>query len=584
MGKFMRKCSEAVLELLRQEAFEMEFATYDEPWPPSDEIYSSVYSSFANQLFELYGPSTLIASANQVRNGPKPIVKYTLGQRSETQTLNPNETGIGSVSSVVDWLIKQTGGTGSGLASGIKQWRCETPDGLMFLVPYIVKRHPHIKKATADEENARRFYVDRPADREGFMLTCPIVIPTKAGSLSSPLVDADTYFISAWLIAISGEGLLKDIAEVRNSLESLSILFQMSWGYPELVEERKRAARAIAENEVKAREMEVQVRNLAKLKRAAETAQKLSEGLHPLFEQAQYLQRLLVPRPFGLLATYRPASKYIPNTDNEIFYDDLRFMHVWTHEKIALEPNFFRAQFSCILLSYLGEPLPEKWSDSEMPWCKLHNRKLEIPLFSTDFAGTVRKVESECAHSPHHRTRSQVTWTKEDAKSYDILKGCFYYPFKMKHGGVEQQKLTGPLLVLWALERQAILKDQNNFWGVNAVKGKGWPDCRILVGIHGIALGWEEGQPPRAVVSLKGTSQSGGCDGAEITISGFDDEAISKMSEMMGHGSSHDFLEEHLAKRLGDTETYIAIIQGFGGRISFDKANKTAIIKISVEQ
>jgi hypothetical protein len=221
-------------------------------------------------------------------------------------------------------------------------------------------------------------------------------------------------------------------------------------------------------------------------------AQKLSTSLKPALNAYQEVTRALMPDPETLLNLYAPPTEYIPDLDDTPFFNHrFAFQHTWTLDKIQKRgrrkiggrnidfngSETFVTQFSCILLSYLGdENLPHR--DSELDKSvqtlikRLKERKQELRVFEEMFPSTLERILGE---------QETAQWDKEDANAFSrVLKGCFHYPVKYK-------RLTGPLLALWVLEQQGQLDDQARAWLLEkgpTSAGTGWPSLDALKGFH----------------------------------------------------------------------------------------------------
>lgn len=246
------------------------------------------------------------------------------------------------------------------------------------------------------------------------------------------------------------------------------------------------------ESNIKARiagQKESQIKLLSQYK---SLARKLSTSLKPALQAYQEVTRAFMPDPEDLLDLYKSPTEYIPDVDNTPFFNRrFAFQHTWTLEKIQersrrrvgreyVEFNgteTFVTQFSCILLSYLGDGiLPLRDSEWDKPVetliMRLKERKQELRVFEEMFPSTLERVLGE---------QGTLQWDNRDADAFSrILKGCFHYP-------VKYERLTGPLLALWVLEQQGQLDDQARTWLLEKAQtaaGTGWPSLDTLKGFH----------------------------------------------------------------------------------------------------
>jgi hypothetical protein len=471
--------ADLLLRMLRHDAFTMEATNYLDPWFSLDGFRRTydAYQDRISRLFknECFCAVTLEVMTSSERKGKSEndhsALLYTFPSR-DTVAVNEDDLvkASSSVDSCVDWLWEQAAALDADhdLSRCIREWRKGHQVPRLFFAPYIVQRYdgPWVRDGSLND--VETFYSKALDDvRTRFLYTEPVEIKSEAVLQSFP----DAYFKAAWLVGIDDDHTHSD-KEIYQVLESLSIMFQLSWGYPQLLEYKE----SMAKQEAERKQKDLFHR---KLEEVSEIAVRIASGLHPLSNLAQQLTHKLEPPPSALLNIYSKAGAYIPSKD-ETFFGKWQFHHNWQLGNMKDEGANFRAQCSCILLAYLGQlkvqspndPWPD---DHPLPWHLLRDIRSELDTF-TVIRPTIDKLMQQEGDN----------WSQEDVDSYKILKGCFHYPFKEQHKG----SLTGPLLLLWALKRRAIIsqEDLTFLCKPRSLGGVGWPDRNLLVGVHGIYL------------------------------------------------------------------------------------------------
>jgi hypothetical protein len=477
-----------LLELLRQDAFVMEVASYKNPWlPENEETITEVYKSFAGEMGGLFGADFFAALIiNEVPSLKRGVALSSMGTTVSRICLE-------QASPTIEWLWEEAqGGPSQGSDSNIRQWLQNTGKSAdFFFVPYIVQELSLVG-FPPKVESARSYYQSMlKGERGKFLYTEPELVSTSRGSFPFP---KNGYYNAAWLIGITGLT-AKRAFDLIHNIEAFSILFHMSWGYPELLREKASAAAREAEDKAKQDERDSQ---LAHLQKASRLAMNLATDVYSAYSKSVQLQDMLVPRVKGLFNKYRNAADYIPIDEakdgGEPYHENENwsFRHGWTEDAINSNPEAFKAQVSCILLKFFGfglGPQNLQWpSNSPLPWIVLAEYRIQIAdRFGSSFSSTVAKITG---------IDGTIAWDRNDVRSFNFLKGCFHYPFKdvrlKKHTGdlVKPSPLTGPLLLLWASEHrgmESIDADSRELLSrSNTTKGEGWPSRDFLSALHGI--------------------------------------------------------------------------------------------------
>jgi hypothetical protein len=491
-----------LLDLLKQDAFVMEVASYKDPWlPENDEVITEVYKSFANDMAELLGADFFAAMViDELPLLGRGMALLSVGTSVSCISLEGR-------SPTIEWLWDEAqAGATQDSPSQIRQWRQNAGQSAdFFFVPYIVQPLSLIGFPPT-VESARTFYQSMTkGDRNKFLYTEPELVSTCQSSFPFP---RNGYYKAAWLIGITGFTPKKAFQLIHN-IEAFSILFHMSWGYPELLREKAKAA------EEKAKQDERE-KLLSHLQRASKLAMSLATDVYTAYSVSVQLQDMLFPRVKGLFNKYRNAADYIPIDETkdggEPYHenDNWKFRHGWTEDLITSNPEAFRAQVSCILLKFFAYrgigPHNLPWpNDLELPWVLLAKYSSQIiDRFGSSFALTVDKIT---------KADESTDWERNDVKSFNFLKGCFHYPFKdlrhQKRTGdfVTPSPLTGPLLLLWASEHggmESIGMDSRDFLSRSyPTKGDGWPSKYFLSALHGL---YEYAKDDSNLCTLKVTS------------------------------------------------------------------------------
>ncbi len=469
----------------------MEVASYKRPWlPDNDEVITEVYRSFAHEMIGLLGADFFSAMiVDEVQPLGRGIALYSVGT-------TVNRIPLEGRSPTIEWLWDQAlaDGSDTGSFAEIRQWRERRGESADFyFAPYIVQEMS-LRGFPPPSESARLFYKDHIKKQKllgDFLYTDPKLISKCSGGFP---FHKNGYYNAAWLIGISG--LTTERAEeLRHNIEAFSILFHMSWGYPELLKDKAEMAQTKAKREA-------QEAQLSHFQGASLLAMTLVEDVFQAYGSAVHVTQMLRPKDKVLLMKYRNPAFYIPAVDNDDDADTFhqnenwRFRHNWDVSLIKRSPEdseSFRAQVSCILLSFFGfgdlPPHSIEWTEGlDMPWVilgKYHSKIAE--LFSESFNKTVEKVTSPGLSQD---------WDHADVKAFTFLKGCFHYPFKdaLARSGsgrlTAPSPLTGPLLAIWAAEyggKQSVDSQTLKFLSISeSTTGNGWPSKYVLSALHGI--------------------------------------------------------------------------------------------------
>jgi hypothetical protein len=379
----------------------------------------------------------------------------------------------------------------------------------------------------------------------------------------------DAYYSSAMIIGVNlPEGDTEQLRRVCDLTETLSMLFQMSWGYPQLARQRVKVAHDAAEAKRKEAEREVEVRLLSHLK---SLAGELTTSLRAAFSAYHKLSRSLVPPAEALLDLYKNASPYIPPMDGtKYFGGKFVFDHAWSVGKIAGNEDHFRAQVACVLLSYLADksvPRPDAaWpANLTMPWIALRDKEAELLIFKDLMPETLEKIVQP----------GSVTWTNKDESAFNsLLKGCFHYPFKQ-----ERNYLTGPLLTLWTLERGGRVRNdvKGHLLELRPSTGRGWPKVELLPAIHGLLLEVsEENKPCSLDLDVKLDDRSK-LDQVEIVFSACVDNGFDDIADVIEATDSSPSDEG-----LGSLQGCVKRIRMNGGQLRIERSRREINIAFKV--
>ncbi|HEX8087923.1 MAG TPA: hypothetical protein VF762_03675, partial [Blastocatellia bacterium] len=437
--------------------------------------------------------------------------------------------------------------------------------------PYIVQEVSE-PEFPPNVEIARNFYTGMgPTKRSEFLYTEPKLISACAGDLPIP---SSGYYKAAWLVGVT-ELKPEDAIDLLFNIEAFSILFQMSWGYPQLLEEKERRKQTDLELD----KIKAEVHYLRKLEEASELAKDLMAAVGPLTITSQKLSKVLTPSPDAILFTYRLASRFIPERPEVRVYDEWVFRHDWSPKTINKDSGSFRAQFACILLSYLGEDLPpedQEWPEGrDRPWLILkkiyEDDGRKIPAFNEKFLETVRGVMDG---------NGGKAWDEDDETSYTILKGCFHNPFK------DPSRVTGPLAALWVLERKGTVKDPQLLYRTEAASGEGWPDNLLLAAIHGLFMD-EQAKSPACDVEVSAVQRGELCVGAKVKIfdcrRGFAEKVEEEKNRCLERKSEHRGSDEEpraagTLERRGNLRRDVARVLEHRGNIECDLSASTVTV------
>jgi hypothetical protein len=476
----------------------------------------------------------------------------------------------------IEWLWDEAKGHSvQGPPSEIRKWRQKAGRSAdFFFVPYIVREisrtgfPPRV-------ESARSVYQElTTTDRSKFLYTEPELVSTCPGGFPFP---KDGYYRAAWLIGITGLT-PKKAFELIHNIEAFSILFHMSWGYPELLKEKT----DMAERKAK---QETQEALISHLQRAGRLAMNLVEDVFEAYGSAVEVTQMLFPKDKVLLMRYRNAAFYIPPVDNkddaETFHqnENWGFRHNWDVSLIEQSPKdteSFRAQVSCILLSFFGfgdlPPHSAPWTAGlDMPWLLLAKYRDKISsLFSKSFNETVAKIVSPGLNQ---------NWNDDDIMTFSFLKGCFHYP--------------GPLLALWAAEyggKQSVDDQTLQFLSLSSpTQGSGWPSKYVLSALHGIYVYAKEEQSCNLKITANQGPRTGDLN-VSVLLAGCTVDYVGNLRDITGtilsrntSGAPSSLFD--LESQLGSLPGYIEIICGQPqAAIEFGSDEMSVIVRFAVRK
>lgn len=487
----MKSFHQVMLELIKRDTLTMEVSGYNSPWFPDPSIVKDAFETYTTTVFDFWGEECFFACLNYVNVPTKPLLFCYSHAKGDVKESLPEGVNV-TPDCLIDWLYKQLeeslGGRSSYFASeAMSSWLSDKYNPRLIVAPYVVQKSPTVEtilKSVRETENVEQageiLYRELQGDVSSFLYTRTSLFPR--GVRQFP----EAYYVAALVIGVDLPASASDdeasgiFADLHDMAETLSIKFQMTWGYPQLVKEKERMGEEKAQHEQAKKELE-------RYRKASDVAKQLVAALGPAYETVSQLNRMLKPLPSALIAQYKKVTPYIPPDDKTRYFDRWDFMHHWTVNDINKDTESFRAQISCIILAYLGDGIPG--SDAacwrlDPPWQRLSDKRPEFELlgkFLPRLPETLARVLAD---------EQTCVWTDEDEDVFVGLKACFYYPFKTRspEGLPVADRLTGPLFTLWAVENGGHIDDDSRklFFSDKSKSGKGWPELKTLPAIYAL--------------------------------------------------------------------------------------------------
>lgn len=485
----MKSFHQVMLDLIKRDTLTMEVSAYNDPWFPDPSVVIDAFKTYTTMAFDFWGDECFFACLNYV-DATEPLLFCFSDSKGDVRESFPS-TPV-APDSLIKWLYEHLeevmNGRSSYFASeAMSLWLKDKYNPQLIVAPYIVQRSPVVEtilksvRDSADAEHAAELvHKKMQGDVDGFLYTRTSLFPKGVKHFS------EAYYSAALVVGVDlGRPASEDVAsqmyrDLYEMSETLSIKFQMSWGYPQLLKEKERMGKEKALHEQAKVELD-------RYKKASDIAKQLAAALGPAYETVSQLNRMLKPLPSALLTNYQRVTPYIPQDDKVRVFDKWIFMHDWKVDEIKQDTESFRAQIACILLAYIGDSIPSPDATSwklDSPWQRLLNRRSELDLVTRllpKLTNTLSRLLDDGESSG---------WCSEDVSVFRDLKACFYYPFKTKsaEGIPIPDRLTGPLFTLWVLENGGHIDDESRrrFFSEKAKSGDGWPNLKILPAIYAL--------------------------------------------------------------------------------------------------
>lgn len=567
-----------MLELIKRDVLTMEVSAYNEPWLPDPSVIVDAFKIYTTTAFDFWGEECFFACLNYVNVPDKPILfcfRQSQGEVIDTYPVGLPEIAPGKL---IEWLHVQleeaiNGRRSHFFSKEISAWlKDEKYNPRLIVAPYVVQKNRMVEtvlelvRNSEDAENAalhaaEMVYREMGGDINSFLYTATSLFPE--GSKSFP----DAFYSAALVVGVDlgKPGPDAEPSSIYENLhdmsETLSIKFQMSWGYPQLLTEKEKMVKREARYEQTTKDLE-------RFRKASDVAKQLVSALGPAYATITQLNRMLKPLPSALLAEYRQVTPYIPPRDSVRYFDKWDFMHDWKVDDIKGGTESFRAQMACILLAYLGDIIPKPDASSwnlDSPWQRLFARRSELDLISRvlpNLQNTLAKLFSD---------NQTCNWCDEDMIVFRELKACFYAPFKTRslQGTPISGYLTGPLLTLWTLENNGLLDDESRQWFFSgkAKSGDGWPSLEILPEIYTLVNLCEyEEKCELSVKAIKGESVR--LAGVRIEMPVADEEKLTSLKKVLGGWKPADYDERD---SVGNFLTAVSAIRAFEGNVNYSE-------------
>lgn len=528
---------QVMLELVRQDAFAMEVGAYRAPWLPDKTAVVDAFRSFTDKMTGFWGEDSFFAVVNYVDANDPILFCYRegLGEIHEEYFKNIMPADL------FTWLYKKLEVMLASLDGSRRQ---------LLVAPYVVQKCPRIQQMLdAGMPSSYSIFGDMGDDLDSFLYTRTSLFPE--GKREFPGAYYSSALVASVDLASLEEGDTRDkLYSLCNRAEALSIKFQMSWGYPQLLKDREETGKEKAVNAER-------IRSLERMAQANELAKELTTLLGPVSMKASELNRILKPLPSVLIASYQRFAPFIQGNDDGEAFKRWNFRHNWI---VSEADESFRAQLACILLAYMGAdiPLPGEGVDwnYDPPWLLLSARKSGVNILKDlhpNISATAEKIpDLECA------------WCEADIDSFLILKACFYSPFKTRMSGPIKlpHRLTGPLFSLWMLENQGTLQGDISeiLFAEKALDGDGWPPLSILPGLHGLVL--ELRPDRRGMQGLAATSIENSK--IKVTIPITDDSHLQPIRDAVANFVKSKRPQEEM---LGSLHDYVNAVLWAGGHV-----------------
>lgn len=532
----MMGLSETIVKILRHDAFIMELANYARPWF-AYEPFRIIYDAYQSRIFKLFHQECFSAMAIELPqskeqdNGKRALVCSFFAKNPNYVQTTQLKKEVIIHDSWIDWLWEQTSKV---IKSPASQYSDEYSVALaallnvgvnykIFLIPYIVQECNESWFVELKQDPHKEYGNLNPELRQRFLYTNPIELYPYCGNLPT---FPDAYFKSAWVIGVEDNGDNLE-HEVKYFLEAISIMFQLSWGYPQLLKDKEEMARKAV--------------GFKELEDIRQSAYDLTARFIRIADNAHELMLKLEPRPLEKVELLYRVDIFIPPSPAE-YFKKWMFQHEWDISLIQAMPESFKAQFSCILLSHLGRANwgvggDQPWPPRELdPWSLLKDRVNELSYFE-EIQTTIQKVTSD----------DEQSWDNQDIFSYKLLKGIFHSTKKYK-------RVSGPLILFWAREKRAEISEKaiRCFYtpdNIKNIKTYNWPSIDLFVGLDGIYYLYNKDFPSTCKVRINAEKRSGAT-AITIKLEGLTVEYVTAIESVLGG----------LVPEKGDLATYISYI------------------------
>lgn len=501
-----------LFELIKQDAVYMEIEHFNTPWSPNFSDFSESFLSFRNELATTFSADFFCSFALEIPESYKTenpettkliayhsdkAFRYIFFKDSPKFEDFPlfNIEIIESDLEATELLCNEINSLQeSALSKAFNNWKFNNPNSKTIFAPYIVRYHDEIGEWRNDYKPRKIYEMLTENERlDEFLYTKSEII---GGDFQCVKPD-NWYLFATYIIGIPNPSKF-DLKDLISTIETATISFQLSWGYPELVNERQKTAKEMALREQSEIQASKHRRRSEKNQQAIKVAEDIMKPVQDAYFRAREFINIIIPSDTQLIMKYRsPRYYFVDGADNDdngvVVHENPNwvFRHQWTVKDINLNPEGFRAQLSCSMVSFKGDKsselsIHEKWKEGfPLPWFQLLSLSPKIlEVYQFMFGSTFQKIITISEFD-----FNKLNWNSEDTKAFDILKGCFHYPFK-KFEQTNDYIVTGPLLILWALEFGGIksvgLETYSLLTENRHITGNGWMDFDFLVGLHGI--------------------------------------------------------------------------------------------------
>lgn len=304
--------AQALDACLTLDAFVMEVKNYNDPWFPrradrtlDEDALRLPFAAYHDAIGHALDAGDIFSAVGiqaDIQGVSQPLGFYAWADRILSPIVFPSQSRRAADYMKRVAVSKKRGSTE--FQRVLHDWRSQNPQGVLLLAPYIVNRCASIDDLGKDVQAARQYHFEG-RDVGPFMYTEPAVMPAR---VRLPISD-ETYFNSAWLFGFPKS---VDVMEAMHHARLIAIQYQMSWGYPSMVDQQRATQREASIEHERATDA---IANATEIRDAALGITRGVGQLRRMVSSAETLLRVIDPLRFNTAAFKRAQE----SVNNQVF-------------------------------------------------------------------------------------------------------------------------------------------------------------------------------------------------------------------------------------------------------------------------